>query len=111
MRKRWTGQVIAASFSSHARGVIIFLHKSISYQILQTICDPAGRYIIIRGTSLSKQFNLIHVYGPNKDDSKFFNDLFLNLSTLPGNYIVAEDFNCTLDPVKNRNSDSNYSQT
>lgn len=67
IRKRWPEQVVFASFSSHAKGVIILIHKSIPFQILQTICDSAGKYIFIRGTLLSEQINLIKVYGPNED--------------------------------------------
>lgn len=106
----WT-EIISASFSSQSREVIILIHKSIPYQILQTICDPAGRHIIIRGTLLSEHLNLFNVYGPNEDDFKLFNNLFLNLSALPGNHIVAGDFNCPSDYIKDFTPGSSISLT
>ena len=107
--KRWPGQVISASYSSHARGVMILIHKSIPFQIKQTICDPAGRYIIIKGALLSEKLNLINVYGPNEDDRNFFNNLFLSIAATPGNYIIGGDYNVYLDPVRDRTSGTGVS--
>lgn len=42
---------------------------------------------------------------------KFFSNLFLNISALPGKYVIAGDFNCTLDPAKDRPTGSNISHT
>ena len=111
LRSRWPGQVISASYSSHSRGVITLIHKSIPYEVQQTVCDPAGRFIIIQGKLLSEQLNLINVYGPNDDNYKFFLDLFLNISTLSGKYIIAGDFNCALNPAKDRTPGSTASHT
>lgn len=36
LTKRWQGQVIHSSFTSHARGVVILLHKSIPFHIPQS---------------------------------------------------------------------------
>lgn len=46
----------------------------------------------------SKKLYLVNLYGPNTDDSKFSDDLFLTLATFTGKYIIAEDFNCALNP-------------
>jgi exonuclease III len=43
IRRRWQGQVFAANFSSHARGVAILIHKSVPIQIISTIMDPGGK--------------------------------------------------------------------
>lgn len=110
---RWPGQIYAASFSSQARGVITMIHKSIPFQIDKIIQDPLGRYVIVQGSLLSKQLNLINVYGPNNDIPKFYSNLFLTISNLSGYYVMGGDFNCTLDPVRDRTSglDQSHRQT
>lgn len=104
IKRRWQGQVLSAPYTTHARGVMILIHKSVPLQIKTIIKDPAGRYIIIQGMLLFENINLINVYGPNEDDPKFYNNLFLTVSNLSGQYIIAGDFNCTLDPVRDRSS-------
>lgn len=47
---------------------------------------------------------MANIYAPNTDDPNFFQNLFLALSTLPGKCVVAGDFNCALDPAKDRTS-------
>lgn len=102
VRRRWQGQVFFSSFSSQARGVITLIHKSVPLQILDVISDPGGRFLIIQGTLLNEKLTLVNIYGPNNDDHRFFNNVFLTIADLPGNCIIAGDFNCTLDPSKDR---------
>lgn len=104
IKRRWQGQVFSAPYSTHARGVMILIHKSVPFQIHNVIRDPAGRYIMVQGTLLYEKINLINLYGPNEDDPKFYNNLFLTISNLSGHYVVAGDFNCTLEPSKDRSS-------
>ncbi len=68
---------------------------------------------MVQGTLLSENKNLINVYGPNEDDPKFYNNLFLAISNLSGHYVVAGDFNCTLEPSRDRSSgfDNTYTRS
>lgn len=102
LKKRWPGQVIYSSYNNHARGVAILVHKSVPFQIIQTMQDPTGRYVIVQGDIMSRKVNLINIYGPNDDMPSFFEKLLLTVSTLEGLYIFGGDFNCTLDPVMDR---------
>lgn len=111
IRKRWQGQVYSASFSTHARGVLILIHRTIPFQVESSILDPKGRFIILQGSLLYEKLNLVNIYGPNIDDPFFFDDLFLTISTLPGNYIIGGDFNVVLDPKKDKSAGSDTSHT
>lgn len=102
LEKRWPGQVIYSSYNNYARGVAILVHKSVPFQITQTIQDPTGRYVIAQGNIMLYKVNLINIYGPNEDRPSFFEGLLLTVSTLEGLYIFGGDFNCTLDPVMDR---------
>ena len=72
------------------------MHQSIPLQVNKIIKDKGGRYLIIQGNILKEKNILANIYAPNIDD--------LSLSDLSGNYILARDFNCTLDPVRDRSS-------
>lgn len=76
--ERWRhGQVFLACYNTQARGVIILLHKSVPFHIQDIIKDPAGRFVIIQGELLTERINLVNIYGPNKDDPRFYNNIFL----------------------------------
>ena len=102
--RRWQGQVLSAPYTTHARGVMILIHKSVPLRVQNVVKDSAGRYIMVQGRLLSETITLINVYGPNEDDPKFYDSLFLTASNLPGQYIIAGDFNCTLDSSRDRST-------
>ncbi len=111
--KRWPGQVHSACFTSQSRGVMILIHKSVPFQLIKKYIDPSGRYIILNGTIVSLQINLICIYGPNNDDPAFYQNLFLSLSSYSGQYIIGGDFNCVPDPSQDRSTgcDTSHQQT
>lgn len=102
--RRWQGSIYSAPFTSQARGVMILIHKSIPFHVARVIKDKAGRYIILQGTLITDKIILMNIYAPNTDDPKFFHNLFLTVSSLSGSYIIAGDFNCTLNPELDRSS-------
>lgn len=102
--RRWQGDIYAASFTSQARGVMTLIHNSVPFQVSEVIKDKYGRYLIIQGSLLSVNLNLVNIYGPNADEPSFFTNLFLTLASLPGEYIIAGDWNCTLDQMKDRST-------
>lgn len=104
VRRRWKGKIFSAPYTSQARGVMILVHDSIPLQIHKTIRDKAGRYLIIQGSILRVQLILINIYAPNSDEPEFFQNIFLTVASLPGSCIMAGDFNCTLDPQRDRST-------
>lgn len=104
IQRRWQGRVFSCCYASNARGVMILVHKTIPLQVEKITKDPAGRFIILQGVLFGGKVNLINVYGPNEDNPIFFRDLFLSISALTGQHILAGDMNCTLNPVKDRST-------
>ena len=98
-----------ANFSSHARGVAILIHKSIPFQVNTTTLDPGGRFIILQGTLFGQHLILVNIYGPNKDEPQFYNNIFLTLASLRGDIIIGGDFNCALNPDFDRNGNQGSS--
>lgn len=80
IRRRWQGSVFTASFSSRARGVMTLIHKTVPFQVKSVIKDKMGRYLIVQGSLLSENFNLVNLYGTNIDDPNFFIDLSIYIS-------------------------------
>lgn len=113
IKRRWPGQVISASYLSHIRGVMILIHKSVPFKVDNVIRDIGGRYLIVQGTLINEKINMIKIYAPNDDNPKFFENLFLLISSLPGKILIAGDFNCTLDPKLDRSTgvDSSHIQS
>lgn len=113
VKNRWPGQVHSGFFSSHARGVIILIHKSIPFQLKNKYIDPSGRYIILNGAIVSIQVSLICVWAPNGDDPSFYQNILLSISSYPGQYIIGGDFNCVSDPTQDRSTgiDTSHQQT
>lgn len=109
VRRIWQGNIYTAPFSSRARGVMTLIHASVPFNVSNVIKDKGGRYLIIEGSILLENLNLVNVYGPNSDDSTFYEDLFLLLASLPGQLIIAGDFNCTLDPNLDRSTGTDQS--
>ena len=88
-----------------ARGVLILIHKTIPFQLTNTIQDPQGRFVIAQGRIMSLALNLVSIYGPNEDNPP------LTLSSLYGLNIIGEDFNCTLNPSVDRSTKSDPHKT
>lgn len=96
IQRRWAGQVYSASYTSNARGVITLIHKSIPFKVSKVTPDGAGRYLILQGSITDVNINLVNLYGPNSDNPKFFEELFLLLAQMPGYFLIGGDFNTTL---------------
>ena len=51
-------------------------------------------------TVYNKRLSLITIYGPNKDDTSFYINLFKNVNEIGNDtYVICGDFNISLDPT------------
>ena len=86
-----------SSVTSTSRGIVVMFENSFTYEILQTVSDHHGNYIIIDIKAKGQQFTLCALYGPNEDRP----DFFLNISRIIDNMnnlsiILASDWNVVL---------------
>lgn len=111
VEKSWPGQLYFSC--THAREVMILIHRCIPFQLNTKIVDPLWRYIILHGSIFSTEVNFIKIYAPNGDDPYFYQNFFLTLSSYNGQYIIGGHLNCVLDPALDRSSgiDISYLQT
>lgn len=105
--KIWGGHIFFSSFTSSCRGVCTLINKHFPFIPEKVERDPGGRFIVVKGKVLSEAITLVNVYAPNHDDLNVFQTLFLKLSEIEGDIIMASDLNLTLNTKLDRSSDKN----
>ena len=69
------------------------------YKIHSQEQDINGNLLILDITISNKRLSLINIYGPNKDDPAFYENLFKNIGDIGNDqYIICGDFNLILNP-------------
>lgn len=90
---------IFSNYKSNARGVAILFGKDLDYTINDKLIDENGNYIIVDITVSSKRMTLVNLYGPNRDDPNFFQNISNYIEDIGNNdVIICGDYNCVLDP-------------
>ena len=97
----WGYQAYFSSYTSNARGVGILFNNNFEFKIKQVIKDISGNYIMLLIESFEKDFLLVNVYGPNRDNPDFYINLKEQIQNLGiENVIIGGDFNLVLDAAK-----------
>ena len=97
-RAEWGGQAYFCHGTNEARGVCILIKNNVDFQLKHTHKDLEGRLLQISGTLQDKSITISNIYGPNKDDVKFFTNVQEKIEAEETDYsIIGGDFNCILD--------------
>ena len=75
----WGYKSYFSSSNRAAQGVQTLFMNNFQFTVKNTKSDNQGRYLIIHAEVGADNFVLVNVYGPNSDDSIFFENLFLDL--------------------------------
>jgi len=97
--KEWSGASYWSSYPTHTEGLGILLSKTAA-TLPHQIIHSSPRIMILKITIAGMDIAFVNIYGPATRESapKFYEDL-LNLAWDPElHYILAGDFNLTLDP-------------
>ena len=96
--KEWGGLSLWSRGSSNSKGVTILFNKNKHFNIIESICDPNGRYISCKVKLDENVYNLVNVYAPNQEYERvtFFNGLNQILYE-EDDTVLGGDFNCVLD--------------
>ena len=104
-RAQW-GQSLSHGTNNSA-GVAILISKRCQLEIHYVKIDVDGRYIIMDITIGEQRVTLVNIYGPNRDDIDFFNNLMDQIEELTNeNRIIGGDFNVILDLEQDRKGGS-----
>ena len=72
LKRGWVGHLFHSKFNGRARGAAILIRKNIAFELLSSIADPNGRYVIVSGLIQNILVVLACVYAPNWDESIYF---------------------------------------
>ena len=96
----WGYKSYCSSADRAAQGVQILFMNNFQFTVKRTISDNLGRYLIIHIEVATDNFVLANIYGPNSDDSTFYDNLFMDIeefSMYP--IIMGGDFNICLKDI------------
>ena len=110
-KAEWGGRIIYDNWTSEAKGVAIMFQRQSNVQIKQVIKSKIGRYLIINAELEGKQFLLVNIYAPNKDEPQFFANIVMQIESFPTDFkIIGGDMNVTLNEELDRFSKKEKSQ-
>ena len=95
----WGFKAYFSPYTSNSRGVAILFNNTFEFKVLKVIRGKDGNFLIITIETNKQKFNLVNIYGPNKDEPDFYKNLKEKIKNLE-NLIIAGDFNLVLDPSK-----------
>lgn len=85
-----------------SRGVGILISKKLDYKILDSICDTEDNYMLLDTQINNTKLTLGAVYGPNNDNTTFFDKLLNDTKRLKNDNIIwGGDWNATWDSSDN----------
>ena len=94
----WGYDVVLNTVSSESRGVAILFNPDLDYKIIHTSKDKSGNQLILELQLSEYIFTLIVIYGPNKDDPIFYENLKDKLKNNENKpLIICGDWNLVLN--------------
>ena len=86
--KEWGSHGVFAEGSSDSRGVAVLFARELDYEVLGSIIDKEGNYIILDLNVHGNRFTLAVIYGPNRDKPGFYDDLQNQVKQLNNSSVV-----------------------
>lgn len=72
LKRDWMEQVYNNTYSSRKRGVIIFIKKNISFQVIKEYVHQEGRWVILDAVMEGQRLTLANLYAPQPE---FFHEV------------------------------------
>ena len=99
IRNEWGFTTFFSSFNSRSRGVAIFFNNNFEFKIHNFVSDMGGNFIIIDLEMNDNRVTFVSLYGPNKDEPTFYENLKKRINNYKNhNIIIVGDWNVLLNP-------------
>ena len=99
-KTQWGGPVFYSHGDSRSKGCIILFRRKLDVKVHYMINDKMGRFNLMDVTIGLNRVVLCNIYAPNRDDTGFFQEVFLEIDKLSektnGNIIIVGDLNTSL---------------
>lgn len=100
IRSEWGYECYFASNNSQSRGVAVLFSNNFDFKVNKVIKDTEGNFIIIKLKTMGKDILLINIYGPNRDNPNFYENIQKHISDFNNcSTIIAGDWNLVLNPT------------
>ena len=100
IRTQWGFECYFSNYSSQSRGVAILFNNNFEFKVLKVAKDESGNKLILDMVIEGKNITLINIYGPNRDEPDFYEEINNYIKNLDNQVILVGDFNMVLDPDK-----------
>ena len=98
IRAEWGYKSYFASYNSNSRGVAILFNNNLDFFVKKVYKDMLGNYIFVTVTIMDREFLIVSLYGPNRDDPEFYAELEERINDVGlENIIIGGDWNLVLD--------------
>ena len=106
-RKYWKGELYCAHGNTNSKGVAILFHPSLAVEVLDTIEDKNGRYLIMRVKLKDEILVFANCYLPTKNNEReqcsVLREIVDILNTFSDDtLVIGGDFNVALNPLLER---------
>ena len=99
IRAQWGYESFFSSHNSQSRGVATFINNNFEFKINDILSDNEGNLLILNCNIGDKNITLINIYGPNRDNPTFYEQLQNKMTKYENSlFILGGDFNLILDP-------------
>ena len=99
IQQEWGYKAYFSSFDSKSRGVAIFLNNNFEFTIHNSFSDNSGNFLMLDIEISKKRMTIVNIYGPNKDDPVFYENLRNNVIKFNNNdVLIVGDWNLLLNP-------------
>ena len=98
LKLEWNIEYLLGGNSTNSRGVAILINNTFEYDILDTIIDDEGRFIVTKLNLIGLcTVTIANTYAPNLDDPDWFDTLFKKIEEVDmEKVIVVGDWNVAL---------------
>ena len=94
----WGYECFFSCHNSQSRGVATFINNTFDCKINELEQDTNGNLLIINCKINEKDITLINLYGQNRDNPAFYQDIYESMSSYENNlFIIAGYFNMVLN--------------
>ena len=100
IRTQWGFECYFSNYSSQSRGVAILFNNNFEFKVLKVTKDENGNKLILDMVIEGKNITLINIYGPNRDEPDFYEEINNYIKNLDNQVILVGYFNMVLDPDK-----------
>ena len=63
---QWKGKMLFSHGSHHSKGTLVLIKQGLDFEQKSVLCDPNGRFIILKAVVQDTPVLLVNIYAPNK---------------------------------------------